>query len=153
MRFTIVPMNDAYARTVAGWHYEGVYGFYDLKQDPEDLAELLDPKSWEDTYVAALDEGRELVGFFGFESRGDMVTLGVGLRPDLTGRGLGLSFLEAGLQYARDRYHPKTFRLVVAAFNQRAIRLYERAGFARLRVFANYTNGGEHEFLEMSRPA
>lgn len=31
MRFTIVPMNDAYARAVAGWHYEGVYAFYDLE--------------------------------------------------------------------------------------------------------------------------
>jgi [ribosomal protein S18]-alanine N-acetyltransferase len=56
-------------------------------------------------------------------------------------------------EYARRRFAPKRFTLSVASFNQRAITVYERAGFAPVRVFAHSTNGGEWEFVEMQRPA
>jgi ribosomal-protein-alanine N-acetyltransferase len=71
----------------------------------------------------------------------------------MTGRGLGLRFVESGLQFARENYTPTTFRLMVAAFNERAIIVYERAGFERQRNYRHKTNGGEFDFVEMSRPA
>jgi hypothetical protein len=46
--------------------------------------------------------------------------LGIGLRPDLTGRGLGESFLRTQLEYAVQRWQPASFRLFVAAWNERA---------------------------------
>jgi ribosomal-protein-alanine N-acetyltransferase len=61
--------------------------------------------------------------------------------------------LLAGLEFARERYAPARFRLAVAAFNQRAIRVYERAGFHRGELYMHRTNGGEHPFLRMERPA
>lgn len=156
--YILQPMTGEDARAIAAWHYDGTYAFYDADQDPEDLADLLNPASWTDGYIAAYGQAGELVGFFSFnrEDSGDeggTVTVGLGLRPDLTGRGLGLVFLEAGLEYARRRYHPRTFRLFVATFNQRGIRVYERAGFIAVRTFLNRTNGSEYEFLEMTRPA
>jgi ribosomal-protein-alanine N-acetyltransferase len=71
----------------------------------------------------------------------------------LTGQGLGNGFLEAGLEYARRRFTPKQFTLSVASFNRRAITVYERAGFAPVRIFTHWTNGGEWEFVEMQRSA
>ena len=57
------------------------------------------------------------------------------------------------MEFARERFAPERFTLAVATFNERAIKVYERAGFARDRVYMHSTNDGEWEFVEMSRPA
>jgi ribosomal-protein-alanine N-acetyltransferase len=154
MQFQFRPMDDDFARAIAAWHYDGVYAFYDADQDLEDLHELLDPQGRADRYYAVVDEYGELVGFFSFNQdvNGD-VTLGLGLRPDLTGKGLGQAFLASGLAFAKEKFSPETFRLSVATFNRRAIRVYERAGFQHDGLFMNETNGGRHEFLRMVRKA
>ena len=145
-------MDEADANGVADWRYEPPYDFYDPVADPEDLAELLDPEHRRDAYFSVLDEG-ELVGSFQFEVRGATVELGLGLRPDLTGKGLGLDFLTAGMNFAREWFEPKRFTLAVATFNGRAIRIYERAGFRRGETYTHETNGGRHPFLSMERRA
>ncbi len=84
---------------------------------------------------------------------GGAVDVGLGLRPDLNGRGLGLGFVLADLEFARRRFAPDGFRLSVAAFNEGAILVYERAGFTRTEVFSHSTNDGGHSFLLMAREA
>ena len=93
-----------------------------------------------------VDDGGELVGFFNFVPEGHEVRLGLGMRPDLTGRGLAQPFIEAGLEYARREWRPRTFRLWVASWNERALRAYRRAGFHEVR------RGEESRFVEMERP-
>src|SRR5262249_4505519 len=93
------------------------------------------------------------VGLFTFERAGDVVTIGLGMRPELIGKGLGLSFVEAGLAFARTRFRPARFRLDVAAFNQRAYTVYERAGFRPQRTFERTEHGRRYSYVEMSRPA
>jgi [ribosomal protein S18]-alanine N-acetyltransferase len=135
----IRPMSQREAVVVAAWQYEPPYSFYDWTADADDLAELLGKQTREGKYFSAVGGDEELVGWFAFSYEGDCVGVGVGLRPDLTGRGLGLAYLQAGLAFA--------------TFNERAIRVYERAGFSPLRTFDHATNGGIHPFLEMTRPA
>jgi ribosomal-protein-alanine N-acetyltransferase len=149
----IVAMSQIDAETVAAWHYDPPYDFYDADADHRDLAELLDPRQRGSKYFAARDEDSTLVGYFGFVEADGVVGVGVGLRPDLTGRGLGQPFLEAGLAFARERFSPHRFRLSVATFNGRAIPVYERAGFVPTRTFDHETNGGVFSFVEMERPA
>ena len=151
-RYLFKQMDDDEAREISGWRYEPPYDFYDAVSDPDDLEELLDPERREDAYFSAFDEVL-LVGFFQFEVRGDTVDVGLGLRPDLTGAGLGLGFLLAGLDFARERFSPARFTLAVATFNGRAIRVYEKAGFRRGDVYTHRTNGGEYPFLAMAREA
>ena len=151
MDYTFVPMNDEQAQAVASWKYDGIYAFYDWA---DDLAELLDPVPRENEQLhAVLDDHGTQVGFYGFKLDGCTVEFGLGLRPDLTGRGLGLEFLNAGLEFILENHTPDTFRLQVAAFNKRAIRVYQRAGFQRTREYRHKTNNTEWDFIEMSRPA
>ncbi len=147
------PMGDGEAREISGWRYEPPYDFYDPTADPADLAELLDPERRESAYFSVLDDGSRLVGFFQFEKADETIDVGLGLRPDLTGKGLGAGFVLSGLAFARERFSPGRFTLSVATFNDRAITVYERAGFQRGEVFLHETNGGEHEFLRMEREA
>ena len=145
-------MSEEDAQEIASWRYDAPYSFYDADADADDLALLLSPEVRAGRYLSALSD-EVLVGFFEFKRGETDVEIGLGLRPDLTGRGLGLEFLEAGLEFARRQFSPSLFRLSVATFNERAIRVYERAGFQTVRSFEHETNGGVHPFVEMTRPA
>jgi RimJ/RimL family protein N-acetyltransferase len=126
---------------VASWRYEPPYDFYDGDLDPP-----LNPERW---YVEHDENGR-VSGFFYFEQKGETLDYGLGLRPDLAGRGLGLVFFRRGLEFGRDRFRPNHIRLYVAAFNQRAIKVYERAGFRETgRHMRSFPKFGDVEFVEM----
>jgi ribosomal-protein-alanine N-acetyltransferase len=149
--FHAMTHDDALA--IARWRYPPPYDFYDTAADEGDLAELFDPARREREYSTALDETGEIIGFAQLRPHGDEVEVGLGLRPDLTGRGLGATFLEAVLDAARERYAPARFTLAVAGFNRRAITVYERAGFTTVRRYRHRTNGGEWDFIAMERAA
>lgn len=149
--FVIRAMTENDAHAISGWRYDGIYAFYDAVADRQDLAELLDPAQWGTQYFAA-DAGQELVGFFVFKLGPDAVAeVGLGLRPDLTGQGIGQRFVDAGLRYAAHALGAAGYVLAVAAFNERAIAVYRRAGFAEIERYQHRTNGGEHEFVRMTR--
>ena len=149
----VVEWREAYGPEVAEWHYEPPYDFYDLASDPEDAAAMADPAQADHRRAVLGDDG-SLEAFLWFDWHGNVVEVGIGLRPDLTGRGLGESFLRAQLEYAAEQWRPATFRLFVAAWNERAIRLYERLGFREVgREMRHFELVGDHEFIRMERPA
>jgi ribosomal-protein-alanine N-acetyltransferase len=156
MSFSFRPLRWADAWAIGGWRYAPPYDVYDLGRAQLLAAALLrrlpPPFGYEVFGVWA--EGT-LVGTFMFtRTAQNGISLGLALRPDLTGRGLGEAFVRAGLDFARKRYTPRFFRLDVAEFNQRAIKVYERAGF-RLggKTFQLNTKRGKQQHLEMRREA
>jgi len=154
MTFRFKLMNQEDAEMIALWHYPEPFSFYDWAADQDDLAELLDSEARGEAYAAVEDEFGALVGYFSCKPKpGGVLEIGLGLHPKKTGRGHGGAFLAAGLDYARRRFAPEQFSLSVATFNRRAITVYERAGFAPVRVYMHSTNGGDWEFVEMRRPA
>ena len=164
MQFTFEPMTEADARTILAWRYEGIYTVYNNEVGDEGIAEMLDRRS---PYYSVRDERGELVGFFCYGtaaqvwdsgersiySENNTISIGLGLRPDLTSKGFGLAFVEAGLAFAKEHFAPDNFRLFVLSFNERAIKVYERAGFQRVHVFVQSNMYGENEFVEMRRKA
>jgi [ribosomal protein S18]-alanine N-acetyltransferase len=137
----IEPASAEAHELIAAWRYPPPYDFYDGDVDP-----VLNPER----FYEARDEAGELIGFYYFEPNPPDLDYGLGLRPDLTGHGLGLEFFQAGLDFARDRYRPQRVYLHVAEFNERARRVYERAGFSvvssHVRTFDRF---GEVPFLTM----
>jgi [ribosomal protein S18]-alanine N-acetyltransferase len=148
-RWTIAPMTQAEAEAVAAWHYPGEYAFYDAATVPEDMEDLLDSARRGDAYFGARGPGADLEGFVYLDRKdAGAVEIGLGLRPDLTGRGLGAAFTGAAIQLARDR-GAERITLAVAAFNVRAITVYERAGFAETGRHMRHLAGRDWEFVDM----
>jgi [ribosomal protein S18]-alanine N-acetyltransferase len=158
MNFNLRPITQTDAQTIAGWIYTPPYNFYNWNptDDPGKLLTSIPP------FFVADDDDERLAGFVCFGAAAqvpggheanlydeDLLDVGLGLRPDLTGRGLGQSFLAAALTFATTTFHPAGFRLTVAAFNERAIRVYKRAGFEERARFLNVSHGIETEFIVM----
>ena len=123
------------------WRYEPPYDFYDGDEEAMEEAER---------YFVLRDDEGALRGFYYFEQRGETLVYGLGLRPDLVGRRLGLDFFRAGVRFARTRYSPARIVLAVAAFNERAIKVYERAGFRETgRHVRSFERWGDVEFVDM----
>ncbi|ASK64098.1 GNAT family N-acetyltransferase [Virgibacillus phasianinus] len=149
MDYIFNKMSQEQAENIASnWQYEGEYSFYDFAADEEDLAELLSPEERGDSYYI-VKEGNDEIGFFYFEHGDVSVEIGLGMKPELTGKGMGLNFLEAGMNYAMTQYNPKEITLSVATFNERAIKVYKKAGFESVETYMQDTNGSRFEFLKM----
>ena len=150
MDVSFTPMNEPDARTILGWRYEEPYAVYNCPpgEVDESVRALLDPRN---AYYAARDAAGDLIGYccFGPDAQvaggrypaDGMVDVGLGLRPDLTGNGLGPGFVSAILRFAEQELGYSRIRLTVAAFNRRAIRAYEKAGFRIASVFDRHPGG------------
>ena len=149
---------------VLGWRYGGRDAFYDTAADPEFAAEFTEPALWRlralesdrDVLLAVRDARGEFAGFFAFKGSRERCVIGLGLAPALTGRSLGPAFVRAGLAFARRRWDVVCFSLEVAAFNRRAIAVYERLGFVekgRVSRAAPELAGETVEFIEMAVPS
>ncbi len=136
----IEPLGPEERALLDAWRYDPPYEFYNGEDDP-----VLNPERF-----FVVRDGDEVVGFYYFDGQRDAVEIGLGLRPDLTGKGLGLQFFLEGVAFAHDRFPGCRVTLNVAAFNERAITVYERAGFRRtgehVRTFDRW---GEVAFVEM----
>jgi [ribosomal protein S18]-alanine N-acetyltransferase len=147
----IVPMTSGYAADVATWRYDEPDGTYSLAG--------ADPAFFIDTsngYVALVSEIGQLIGYRcfgpdgrvpGFDYNDSALDTGGGLRPELTGQGLGRQALATGLAYGQERFAPTAFRVTVASFNIRARRVVESLGFAGLAQFDATTNRRPYDVL------
>jgi ribosomal-protein-alanine N-acetyltransferase len=152
MKMIFVPMNEEYANEIIDWHYDGIYSFYDMTADKEDLEEFKNPDNW-DSYFAVLNEEGELVGNYCYWFDNEILNIGFGIKPELTGKGLGQEFVLEGIKFLIDKldYKEKYIELQVAEFNKRAIKVYERIGFEFVEEFMQKTNGGEYKFIRMRK--
>ncbi len=149
-QFTVLTQPQA--ETIAyAWHYEGDYAFYNMEADEEDLAEFLDAAQRGQSVFAVASDG-ELVGFVSVaQTDAETVDLGLGMKPDLTGNGSGRAFVTSILDFVNTTYAPRRITLSVAAFNVRAIRVYEACGFKQTGSFQQPTNGSTFTFIQMER--
>jgi ribosomal-protein-alanine N-acetyltransferase len=150
-KLTIIPMRSEHASDIADWHYPGFYSFYDLRHYPEDIEEIFDESKWGTNLFSVLDGKGELLGELSFQEEGNELEIGIAMRPDMVGRGMGQTLLQAGMAFARHRFEFDIFRIGVWKLNGRAIRVYERAGFQSEGEFFNDIEGIEYRFIRMTR--
>ena len=149
MSFTVRPIDETSARAFLAWRYEPPYDIYNgsTEELELELPFIMDPQNG---YFCIFAENEALVAFccFGRDAQvpgGDYsapaLDIGLGVRPDLTGLGRGLSFVKAVLDFARQTFAPVIFRVTIAQFNKRAQRVWEKAGFHPVQTFQRQHDG------------
>jgi len=98
MSYRFVKMTQSQAEDIAyNWHYDGIYSFYDMEADKEDLIEFLDPEKRLDSYFVVVNDD-QVIGFFCFNKVDhNTIDIGLGMRPNFTGKGRGFTFIKAGI--------------------------------------------------------
>lgn len=131
------------------WKYEEPYSFYDMTADLDDYNELVNEalRNKNEWFEAHADD--ELVGYFCLCIENDNIDIGLGLRPDYCGRGMGKQFLTDIICFIERSYAYSTLSMDVAAFNKRAIKVYNSCGFKETHSFLQHTNGGEYDFIHL----
>lgn len=146
---TVVPMETSHARQICGWTYEPPYDLYRWPSwglmEREGI-EFGDPLLRRQQYAAVLDGRSELIGFAQFFPLAGVTRLGMGLRPDRCGRGMGAAFARLLAEEASRRKPRHEVDLEVLTWNERAIRAYTKAGFRIADTYKRSTPTGDAEF-------
>lgn len=138
----------------AGWHYGEAFDIYDHPSWDTMVAKgwgLTQAATRRREFRALVDRNDTLVGFLRFMQQKQAVAIGLGLRPDCCGRGLGAAAMAALHAEALRNQGPCLLRLEVRTFDRRAIRCYERAGWQHVAVTQQVTALGPGEFAVMER--
>ena len=128
------------ALEIVAWEDPPPYELYTLHNSPLALVKMVDGQ-----YYSVFDHGH-LIGFFCYGASAqltnkrdhqlyqdlDYLDVGLGMHPDYCGRGLGVNFVQAGLEFATEQSWQGGFRLTVASDNLRALTVYRRVGFREI---------------------
>lgn len=142
-KYTFSKMTEPDATEILTWRYEAPYDFYDPSGDEleKDIATLVEPTN---LYLAVRGREGDLIGYycFGGEAQvqgGDYsenaLDIGGASRPDLLGTGMGEMFVRVATDFGKMFFNPDKYRATVAAFNTRALRMCEKAGFVWSQQF------------------
>lgn len=138
-------------RQICTWHYEGRYGIYDLP--PFEIMRknqmgFCKPDAAKNYRVFC--ENGEILGFVNLQEEQTEVFVGIGVKPELCGRGYGSQILTDACRIAGTLYPGKPLYLQVRTWNQRAVNCYKKAGF-RIdgKPYTMVTGIGEGRFYRM----
>lgn len=150
MDLVIKPLTQEHALEIADeWKYDGEYAFYDMTADVEDYEEFVDEdlRNRNDHYEVW--ENDRLIGFFCVVKEDRSIEIGLGMRPDMCGKGMGRRFVGRIVEFIEEHYRFDRLVMSVASFNQRAIKVYRSCGFRDRETVERDSNGGVYEFLIM----
>ncbi|GGO09792.1 GNAT family N-acetyltransferase [Saccharibacillus kuerlensis] len=149
--FEVHPMTAEEAEAVCGWVYEppyDIYGWMPWEEVKKLEIEFGDPELRRQQYVTVHRDGT-LCGFAQLFPLGGTTRLGIGMRPDFCGQGMGALFVHAVVEEALRRIPGQEIDLEVLTWNQRAIKAYQKAGFAITDLYERMTPDGMKPFYCM----
>jgi RimJ/RimL family protein N-acetyltransferase len=159
------PLTVEHVSQILAWQYEPPYDIYNMGtgvSDPNELAEAIEYFLQPDYHFQAVlrQPAAELVAFCSFGPDGQVgggnysveaIDIGMGVRPDLTGRGLGEMFVGVAIDYAQKQFATSRLRVTIAKFNHRAQKVWQRHGFVPVQQFRS--DFGERPFIIYVRNA
>lgn len=157
MTYTFRSIYQTDTSIITSWCYDPPYDLYNLDHPPsaDDIAYYLDPQN---AYHIITGEADTILAYCSFGPDGQVpggdysapsLDIGMGVRPDLTGQGHGVTFARAVCDFARKTYAPPALRVTIADFNRRARRVWEKMGFEFEERFV--AEGRKREFVILTR--
>jgi len=155
MNINYRPADEKLTREFLEWQYEPPYDIYNCPPDQVEkiVRYNIDPLN---NVYAMFNEDNQLVGYcsYGRDAQvpgGDYseaaLDIGMMIKPELTGQGLGAMFAEGVIKNGVDKYKPRKLRVTIAAFNKRAIRVWEKNDFQQTQIFKRSKDGMEFVIL------
>ena len=155
MQLTYRPATETSAREFVRWKYEAPYDIYNCPQEKIEKAIKYYINPINNVY-AIYDHADTLIGYcsYGTDAQvpgGDYSTealdIGLMIKPELTGHGMGNSHSKDVIRNGIEKYTPVKLRVTIAAFNHRAIRTWEKNGFNKSLSFKRNSDGMEFVIL------
>jgi ribosomal-protein-alanine N-acetyltransferase len=129
-------------RVFSEWTYEAPYDVYNITESPDEAVEyFLGP---EVRCHVLVETTGQLVGFVTFGSDAhvpggdyarEALDIGLGIDPELTGKGNGKRYIEAAVVFADATFGVQRMRVTIAANNVRAQRAWKSVGFVQTDDF------------------
>lgn len=148
MKFQFRKATKEDVEDIITWEYEGIYSFYNNNIQKEKIDWIKGFIDSDDDF-SVYDGNNELVGNCSFYYIEEDFCVGVQMRPELTGKGLGTEFVHSVLNFGKERYNLSCIDLTVAKFNIRAIKVYEKLGFKPLFDLVYTIRGKDYDFVAM----
>lgn len=159
MKIKYRPADEKSAREFVQWKYESPYDVYNCP--PEDVEKAIqyniDPVN---NLYSMFNQNEELIGYcsYGRDAQvpgGDYseeaLDIGMMIKPELTGQGMGAAYAEEVIRNGVNKYEPKKLRVTIAAFNKRAMRTWEKNGFQQAQSFKRNNSEDGMEFVIMTK--
>ncbi len=128
----LVPLTLDAANEIAQWEYEAPYDAYSFKGFPNGY--LLDESTWGTEQFCLMGSG-VLLGQVACQFEGEDLWVGWSMAPSMVGKGNGGAFVRRCVEEIRKvKKHNGRILLRVAAWNRRAIKAYQNAGFSYLET-------------------
>ena len=152
-KFHLGDFTEEMAKKVCNWSYDPPYDVYNwpnwevLQKEGEDI---IKQDKREAEFSALLNSSGEFFGFVQFDSMsGNKLRIKLGIKPQLTGKGIGKYFLRLVIAEARKRSPKGIIDLEVLTWNERAIKVYKKSSFEIVETYKRQTPTGEAEFHRM----
>lgn len=145
------------AQKIANWEYKPPYDIYNMSGKEEAVEKILSNDYYKYSYKNIL------IGYFCFGNAAkvfnnkeniykdeDYLDIGIGLNPQFCNSGRGYNFFSKAIKAGNELYEQKKFRLTVAQFNKRAIKVYKKYGFRENNSFEAKQDNKTVQFLTMT---
>ncbi len=151
MNLKPVKFTEELAKEITTWRYEEEYEIYNLPSWDEIINKQISlcKKEKRKNFIGYLNEEKNLIGFVNLVDEGDSVFLGIGVKPEYCGVGIGKQIIKMALDECSKRYENKPIILEVRSWNKRAIKCYESQGFKIVKIKKQETYAGFGEFFVM----
>lgn len=144
----LLPLTKEIVAEISQWAYEVPYEAYSFKGHHDEY--LLDESIWGVELFCLICDGI-ILGQVACQYEGDDLWVGWSMAPQLCGKGTGSAFVRKCVKELRSvKGHTGRILLRVAAWNQRAVKAYQKAGFRYLKTIQDeiaYSNHMEDFYV------